>query len=231
MAEWSLPESRPRLLLKLGVLAAVGGLVALLAISTTVAVLLTLSLRERHEELQQSNVPYASAIATAALWAKAVANDERGYLISGDTKFVTQLEDRTGKVRVAFSRALRNADGAEQLRAADEAWVGFERWLLAVNEQFDAYRAGRRGDSITESLGPGRALRKSYEASLARAQLLAETAIRSNQDSVSAASKRTIAILLGCLLVGLLVGVGLAVWLVRAVGEQGYGRRQDSATR
>jgi methyl-accepting chemotaxis protein len=217
VAEWSFARLDGRLPPKLRVLAAVTGLVALLVLSTSTAVLLTLSLREHQSELQRSNVPYARAVATAALWAKAVANDERGYLISGDASFVSQMEERAGKVRGALAAALRSADGPEQHRAADEAWVGFERWLLTVQEQFAEYRAGRRDASISDALGPGRALRKSYEASLSRAQVLADTAIRSNQESAAAASKRTIAILVGCLLVGLLVGVGLAVWLVRAV--------------
>ena len=225
MAEWSLSRLHNRLSLRLGLFAAVAGLVALLAVSTAVAVLLTLSLREQQAELQHSNVPYARAIATAALTAKAVANDERGYLISGNAMFVTQLEERAGKVRGALAGALRAADGPEQHRAADEAWVGFERWLLAVQEQFAGFRAGKRDASIADALGPGRALRKSYEASLARAQVLADTAIQSNQESAAATSKRTIAILVGCLLVGLLVGVWLAVYLVRAILEPGYRRR------
>ena len=225
MADWSLPTSRRRLSLKLGVFAAVAGLVALLAVSTAVAVLLTLSLREQQAELQHSNVPYARAIATAALTAKAIANDERGYLISGNAMFVTQLEERAGKVRVALAGALRAADGARAASGGRRS-LGRVRALAARRARaVRGYRAGQRDASIAEALGPGRALRKSYEASLARAQVLADSAIQSNQESAAATSKRTIAILVGCLLVGLLVGVWLAVCLVRAILEPGYRRR------
>jgi hypothetical protein len=98
---------------------------------------------------------------------------------------------------------------------------GREHWIRALIDGcaagVAASRTGSRRGSITSSLGPDRALRKRYEATLAGAQALGDGAIRSADGSVEAASSRSNIILLMCLLVVLTIGVGIACWLVRSV--------------
>ena len=72
------------------------------------------------------------------------------------------------------------------------------------------------------SLGPDRELRKSYEASLARAQTLGANSIQSAQNSVAAASSRSVRILLTYLLIAMTIGVGVAYWLVRSIAIPVY---------
>jgi hypothetical protein len=76
---------------------------------------------------------------------------------------------------------------------------------------------GNHQGAITASLGPDRALRKTYEQSLARAQALGASSLQSARDSVAAASSRSVTILVVCLLVALTIGVGVAFWLVRSI--------------
>ena len=199
------------------VLFATGGLLALLAISMAVAMFLVVGLNHDEENLNDRDVPYGSSVAAAALDAKAIANDQRGFLLSGDPKFIEEADQRTGAARLAFAAAARTAANAAQRRAVSQASSGFERWTQAVRAEFAAFRAGDRHGAITASLGPDRALRKTYEQSLASAQALAANSIQSTRTSLDAASSRSVRILLACFLIALAIGFGVAFWLVRSI--------------
>jgi methyl-accepting chemotaxis protein len=210
-------RSGPRVPMGLQVWLGVGALCALMATSVLVGVFLIVGLKRHESHLNDRVVPYARAVASAALNAKGVANDERGYLMTGDQKFVDEAESRIRDARAWFAASVAAASSDAQRRAATEASTGFQRWVTTVRGEFAASQTtGRRG-SITASVGPDRALRKRYEAALARAQALGDGAIRSGDQSVEAASSRSITILLVCLLVALTIGVGIAYWLVRSI--------------
>jgi CHASE3 domain sensor protein len=185
--------------LGLQVAAGVGVLVALVALSAVVAVLLVVGLRENQRELHTQSVPYANAVAAAALRAKAIANDERGYLITADPEFVAQIEERIPKAQAAFTQAYGLAEGGAQELAIVEAHAGFERWIASVRSEIALVKAGKQKRAIEVALGSGRAVRKDYELSLGRAEALARTDIAADQDSVTTASSRSVAILIACL--------------------------------
>jgi methyl-accepting chemotaxis protein len=184
-----------------------------------VAVVLILSLRGHERRLNDRAVPFANAVAAAALDAKGVANDERGLLMSGDRRFVEEAARRIRGARASFAVATAAASGSDQRRAISDARAGFERWVSAVEREFRGFSAGDRRAPITASLGPGRALRKRYEAALTRAQTLGARAIRSGDASVAAASSRSIAILITYLLASLVIGLAVAYWLVRSIAN------------
>lgn len=195
----------------------IGGLLALVAACVVVAILLLNNLQDDQAELYQRNVPYSDAIATAALNAKGIANDERGFLLSGEQKFLTELEDRIVEARQAFALAEAAATDLAQLEAAGDSRTGFERWIRALRSEIEMYEAGDREGAITVSLGPVRDLRKSYEESLARADDLASTVIESRTDSVTSAHSRSVVILVVSLIIALLIGFGIAFWLLRTI--------------
>jgi len=76
------------------------------------------------------------------------------------------------------------ADGAAQRQAVSQARAAFERWVQAVHGEFVTFQGGDHHGAVTASLGPDRALRKTYEQSLARAQALGASSIRSARSSV-----------------------------------------------
>jgi methyl-accepting chemotaxis protein len=197
----------------------VGGLLALLICSVIVAVVLILALRGHERHLNQRAVPYANAVAAAALDAKGVANDERGFLMSGDHRFIEEAARRTRGARASFALAFAAASGTAQRRAIADARAGFERWVSAVEREFTAFGTGNRQAPISASFGPDRALRKRYEVALANAQTLGARAIRSGDASVAAASSRSIIILLTYLLASLIIGIAVAYWLVRSIAN------------
>jgi methyl-accepting chemotaxis protein len=221
-APWSMRNHLPlgfrgRLPLGFQVLVAIGGLVALIAASVAVAVLLVLNVRDEQARLTEHDVPYAAAVADAALYAKGMANDERGFLMTGDQRFLDQIEGRVDGAEAAFARAEVAAVGEPQTVAVREARAGFERWVREVRGHIAMFEAGDRSEAVAASLGPGRALRKDYEASLAAADTLAAGAIRSGSDTVAASSSRSVLILVACLVVTLIAATLVAVWLVRTI--------------
>jgi methyl-accepting chemotaxis protein len=173
------------------------------------------SLSRDQSELQDHNVPYAVAIATAALNAKGIANDERGFLISGDPEFLEEIDQRLLSARTAFSEATITADTDVQRAAASEAHAGFERWIFALQRQLKLFQSGDRQAATKAALGRGRALRKDYETALVEAQDVAARAIESQRNSL--ASSGWIFILLACLLLVIAGAVGIALWLIRAL--------------
>ena len=206
-----------RLPLGLQVTLGVGSLLLLVALCVLIAVVLLLGLRDDQSRLSDHSVPYANAVAEAALSANAIATDERGYLITGDREFVAQLEARVPAVRTAFEDARLAADGSAQRKAVWDARAGFEDWITVLRAQIERYAAGARKAAVASALGPGREMRRRYEVSLAHAQSLGERAIESGSHSVDDASSRSVTILLVCLLLALLLGIGLTLWLLRTI--------------
>jgi len=204
------------------VLAGVTALVVVLAASILLAVFLVVALRQDQTQLNNRNVPYASAVAEASLWAKAMANDERGYLLTGDRTFIEQIDQRVGFARRAFVEAERAADGEAQIRALDEAVAGFEAWHARLRSQIALFDDGQEEQATEAALGPGRDLRHAYETKLAEAQTLADRTIASTSRSVASASERSVAILLALLVVALAIGFAVAAWLMHTIVRPAY---------
>jgi methyl-accepting chemotaxis protein len=194
-------------------LVAVGVLFAVLALAIAAAVLAIVSLGRERTVVHQENVPYAVAIATAALNAKGLANDERGYLVSGKPEFLTLLEQHVHNVRTAFAAAASAADRVRQHGAVERAHVRFEQWVSVVRGQLEAHRAGNREAATRAALGRGRVQRERYEASLADAEAAGLTPIQLPTGAF--ASSGWVAVFLLSLILAVLVCVALTVWLVR----------------
>jgi methyl-accepting chemotaxis protein len=171
--------------------------------------------------MAERQVRYAILVDDAALNGKAIANDERGFLLSGSEEFLAQIEVRTRLAREAFTAAAQAADAAER-SALNEARVGFERWLTALESDVAAYRSGDRVAPLAATLGSTRDLRKAYEASLAEAQALAEHGVARATSAVSDSSTRSVAILLAYLVVAVTVGLLVMIWTLRAVLQPSY---------
>ena len=197
------------------VLAGMGIPLALMAVGILVAGVLIFGLREDASHLTDSQIQYATAVNAAALTAKAIANDERGFLLSGgDRQFIRQLDDRTISARAAFAVAASEADSRDQRRAVREANEGFEAWIQALHEETAIWEQGDRERAVEISLSSTRAIRKDYEKSLAHAQDLGVNAIQSGRSEVSDSATRSLAIMLGYLVAALAVGVALVAWIV-----------------
>jgi methyl-accepting chemotaxis protein len=216
------PGARRALPIGFQVMLGLGGLLVLLAACSLVAIFLVLNLQHDETHLNDSDVPYAGAVGAATLNAKGIANDERGFLMTGDPKFMQEAEHRVTDARAAFATALGSAADARQRQAVEKARAGFERWVQVVHGEFEAFQDGDRQGAIAASLGPGRAMRKAYEASLTSAQTLGASSIQSARSSFAVALSRSLWIIVACLLVALAIGVGVSYWLVRSIAMPVY---------
>jgi methyl-accepting chemotaxis protein len=202
------------------VLGAVGILVMLLVIAIALAVAFILVLGTG-ANVAERQARYSAAIDAAALHAKGLANDERGYLISGSPEFLAQIEVRTELARTEFASAAEAADSGQRSTIA-EAREGFERWLDTLETELAAYQAGDEEAAVEMSLGLSRTQRKAYEGWLADAKSLGVAAFQDATASVSDASSRSVMILLAYLVAAVAVAVAIALWVVRTVLRPAY---------
>lgn len=202
------------------VLIAVASLVMLLVIAIVIAVVLVVTVGNNATAAERQG-RFTAAVHAAALQAKALANDERGYFISGDPEFVGQMEGRIELARAAFEAA-GEAASPDQRSEFEKARQGFERWLEAVEREIAVYQSGDEAAAIETSLGPTRALRKEYEGWLSDAAALGVIGFQDATTAVSNASTLSVMLLLGYLVVAVAVGVAIALWVVRTVLRPAY---------
>ncbi|MGW6199584.1 CHASE3 domain-containing protein [Kribbella sp. NPDC055110] len=196
--------------------AGLGALLALLVIVAGVAIALIVNL-SRSDARVEDDVPYATAIASASLDAKSVANDQRGFLLTGDPMYQREADQHVAAVRRDFAAAERAATTAEERGAASESSTGFERWWTATQAEFATYRAGNKQAAIAASVGPNRVLRKQYEESLQQTRNLGQSSLQSATRWLPRSATQAVLILLGCLLAALLAGALIAYWLIRQI--------------
>jgi methyl-accepting chemotaxis protein len=175
-----------------------------------IAVALVLAFKVEQRPLNERDAQYANSVAEAALNAKGVANDQRGFLLSGDPMFIHEADRRIRDVRTNFAAAITAAASPTQRQAVNDARIGFERWVQTMQGEFTSFQAGDRQGAIAASLGPDRTLRKTYEQSLASAQALDAFSTRSSTRSNAATSSRWSWILFAGLVAALSIGIGVA---------------------
>ena len=207
---------RGRLPLSHRVMLAIGALLTLVTISLLLAVGLVTRLAAGESRLNGRDVPFASYVGSVALAAKGVANDERGFLISGDRAYVVEADDRIAEARSALAGARREAPDAQARATMGRAGDSFERWVARLQQEFAVY-PNDRAAAISASLGPNRELRKSYESDLAQAQALARRTIAQGDSSFALTVSWSTRILLGCLVAALAFGVLVGAWIVRLI--------------
>jgi methyl-accepting chemotaxis protein len=196
--------------------AGLGALLALLVIVAGVAIALIVNL-SRGDARVKDDVPYTTAIAAASLDAKSVANDQRGFLLTGDPMYQREADQHVAAVRRDFAAAVRAATTDDERWAAGESLTGFERWWTATLTEFATYRAGDQHAAIAASVGPDRALRKKYEETLQRTGSLGQSSLQSATRWLPHSATQAVLILLGCLLAALLAGAVIAYWLIRQI--------------
>jgi methyl-accepting chemotaxis protein len=199
------------------VTAGVGGLLFLTLVIAALSVGTLLRLSGSAERLDGHYVPYATGLSTVQLGAKGMANDERGFLLTGRSAFVSELTARAAVVRGGFAAAAQAAATPAQGQAVASARAEFERWAGGVATEIATYRAGDESAARTWSLGAGRDLRKRYEAALATATTRTDKAIVSRTAAFSALASRSVAVMVAALVVALVAGILLTVWLIRSV--------------
>jgi CHASE3 domain sensor protein len=202
------------------VVAAIGSLVMLLVIAIVLGIAFSIALGTS-ANLAERQGRFTASVNAAALHAKTLANDERGYFITGDIAFVNQMEGGIELARSAFAAAAEAASPNQRATLA-EAREGFERWLTAVQQEIAVYQAGDEEAAIASSLGPTRTMRHAYEGWLSDASSLGVVAFQDATASVGTASSLSVIVLLIYLVIAVAIAVAVSLWVLRTVLRPAY---------
>ena len=185
-------------------------------------------LRDARDAELDTALPYVNALHDIGLTAKATANDERGYLLSGDPEFLAEIEERLGKVDGHLADARSAADSADEAAFVDRLETEIGAWSASLQTEFDLY-ATDRGAAVALAFDQTRSLRKVYEETLDTGIEAADASLMegaSYADTVSAAVWRTVVV---CA-VGVLLALGLGLAVARSF-SRGLGRLRVAADR
>ena len=165
----------------------------------------------RGEEVGRA-VPYITNLNSAALAAKAAANDERGYLIAGDVKFRDEALGRQQTVDKDLAAAATLGKASERAGIA-KIKEATDAWFTALSAEFTTFGTDRPA-AVTAALGPNRDLRKAYEGLLDTEITRANGALVAGRDFDASVhrTRTSVLVLLG-------VSLSLATLLALYVGR------------
>jgi CHASE3 domain sensor protein len=187
-----------------------------MTMTVLLAVILVTRLGTDETRINDQNVPFATSVDAAALAAKGMANDERGYLISGDRRYLGEADARIVQARRAFAAAAQAASTEDERRTVSQASDSFETWVVRLQDEFATFGKDRVA-AVKSSLGETRELRKTYEIDLSTAQTLAASSLADGNASIVGSASASRNLLLGCLLAVLAAGLVIGWWMVRLV--------------
>jgi methyl-accepting chemotaxis protein len=188
---------------------------ALLLASTLLAVAQVEQLREARQDELGEAVPYITGLQAAAVSAKAAANDERGFLLTGERDYADEVHNRMAVVNESLAQARAAAQDPRRDAEVDAIAAAITTWVTALDREFELYSRDRAA-ALQLSLGENREARKTYEKLLSDATDSSSTQLREGVafDRTVASTKRLLLILLG---VALLLSVGVAVVVARTL--------------
>lgn len=202
----------PSLVGKFALLAAAAALIIAI---TAVVSLTALNTLQHSAREQQRSLNFVVDLETAAVATKAIANDERGYLLTGQAKFIDEIHTRRDKVTKALDSAAGNAGSDQQRQAIATTSSQITTWNNALDAEFALFATNRQA-ATEAALGANRDLRKAYEQSL-------DALISGQQQQAQQASDfsglvgHNRAIVLAVLVVGCAVVLGLTVAMWRTI--------------
>ncbi|BCY09252.1 methyl-accepting chemotaxis protein [Actinoplanes sp. L3-i22] len=161
-------------------------------------------------------LPYATNLNTAALTAKAAANDERGYLLAGNADFSKEALGRQAKVDAALDAARKVADSGASAARVDAIQAATGDWFTALQSEFTLYDTQPKA-AVTLAMGGNRDLRKKYETLLTAEIDYANTALLKGKGfdaTVTRTRTQLIAVALAVLLLAVAAAIGVARLIV-----------------
>ncbi|MDI6098675.1 methyl-accepting chemotaxis protein [Actinoplanes sp. NEAU-A12] len=168
----------------------------------------------RSEEIARV-LPYGQNLNSAALTAKAAANDERGFLIAGEADFRDEALKRQEKVDAALEGARSVAADAGAVARVDAIQAATDAWFTALEQEFALFEVKPK-DAVEVAFGDNRDLRKTYEGLLTAEIEQADAALLKGQD-FDATVSATRAGIIAALVTALLLGVGAALYVGRLI--------------
>ncbi len=177
---------------------------------------------EQGETVTRRLYPFVTRVHEIATMAKAIANDERGFLIHGDEEFAAEIRRvRVPRLKLAFANA-KNVASFEQQARLDELESEIADWIEKLEEEFQLFRAHPES-SRTMSFETTRPLRKRYE------ELIREEIQRGNSavedaagrlDGALRASRQSFMAVMLLWVTLVVVSVPASIWIMRALRRE-----------
>ncbi|WP_299958548.1 methyl-accepting chemotaxis protein [uncultured Modestobacter sp.] len=177
-------------------------------------------LRDARAAELSTSLPYINALDDIAVTAKATANDERGYLLTGEESFRAEVAERLEKIDGLVATAGETADSAGERSFVAELESGLGAWAASIDSEF-ALLATDRDAAIALAMGPTRELRKAYEEVLDAGREEAEAELTTGagyEEVVSAATRTTIVVCALGVLLAVVVGLLVSGSVMRGLG-------------
>ena len=168
------------------------------------------------DDVRDRSVRFATHLSAAAVEAKATANDERGFLITGDAEFREGIAERNDSVLRDLKAAQAAAPNAAVRADVAKIATEYTAWAEAIDAEFGLF-ARDRAAAVELGLETNRELRKGYEDLIDRATEGADRAVAASFTSLKndAARTRTTVIVMIILLV--IASIAVALGLLRGV--------------
>ncbi|SDT71821.1 methyl-accepting chemotaxis protein [Actinoplanes derwentensis] len=169
---------------------------------------------DRNTEIAEV-LPYSTNLNSAALLAKAAANDERGFLLKGDTKFSDEALARKDKVDALLAAAKGVADSSASAARIDAIQTATDAWFDALESEFALYES-KPQTAINLALNENRELRKAYEGLMTQEIEYADAALLQGREFDTKA-ERTGSTVVVVLVVALLLAIVSALFVARLI--------------
>ena len=163
---------------------AFGALLAILLVAALVMLGRFGGVEDARRHIDERTAPFATALSDAAIDMKAMANDERGFLMSGDADFRDEIGERAETIREELGNARKAAPDERGAALAQSIADKFNHWAAELEKEFDLYATDRDG-AIELALGANRDLRKAYEEDLKAARADADKALEASLVEIS----------------------------------------------
>jgi methyl-accepting chemotaxis protein len=208
-----LPSSIYRRLIAGGVVLAVG-----LLITIAMAWSGLHQIRADYTSAAGRAVPYTNDLSTFAVSAKAMAADERGFLLSNDPSFSDEFDTKHGQAaQDALAAAAKvYPAGSPEAKTVAKIEAGFTAWIAAVHTEFTQYKTDKAG-AVTIALGANRDLRKAYEANVDAGDALAATDLAATSHGLSSSISHTTTIVIAMLGLVIVLGAALLILFARSL--------------
>ena len=191
-----------------------GALIAVMLVAALVSLGRLGDIHDARLHIAERTAPFTAAMAAAAVDMKGMANDERGFLMSGDAEFRDEIAERTGKIHAELAQARKTAPEADDTAAIAAVTEKFDAWAKALDTEFELY--GRDRDAaIKLALGENRDLRKAYEEDLKGATEDGAADMVRALATVETQTSGTRNVLVTALLLLAVLAVAAGVWLQR----------------
>ncbi len=147
------------------------------------------------------------------------ANDERGFLLTGDPQFKQQISDKAEEVRkrLKLLHNATNANSSKEKELFDKISKAHEQFTKVNFSVIDTYSAGKVDEAKRLSLEDGRKIRKELEASFDELEKLHDEEVDSEKTKTQQLAVRFGLIDIVLAVIAVLLGIAIGLYSAQTI--------------